>query len=69
MLTGGRRRFVDDGALTRLFKNNATVSEPTTSKYTRQLLEGLAYLHARNVIHCDIKCANILKTRCATPCV
>lgn len=33
------------------------------ASYCVRILEGLAYLHQQNVVHCDLKAANILTTK------
>ncbi|XLR47684.1 hypothetical protein S83_032344, partial [Arachis hypogaea] len=51
--------LVTKGSLASLY-HRYTLRDSQVSAYTRQILHGLKYLHDRNVIHRDIKCANIL---------
>lgn len=42
------------------------MSEHVIAIYTKQILKGIEYLHANNVIHRDIKGSNILITKNGT---
>ncbi|CAM9121815.1 unnamed protein product [Discosporangium mesarthrocarpum] len=48
------------GSVTSLLENFGPFSDPRISSYTKQVLEGLAYLHSQRIIHRDIKGGNIL---------
>lgn len=51
--------LVTKGSLGSLYQKYH-LRDSQVSAYTRQILNGLKYLHAQNVVHRDIKCANIL---------
>ncbi|KIV85704.1 hypothetical protein PV11_01365 [Exophiala sideris] len=52
--------YVAGGSIAGMLKQYNTFQEPLVRNFTRQILEGLSYLHSRNIIHRDIKGANIL---------
>ncbi|KAL6297453.1 hypothetical protein ACE6H2_005595 [Prunus campanulata] len=51
--------LVTKGSLANLYEKYL-LRDSQVSVFTRQILSGLTYLHDRDVIHRDIKCANIL---------
>ncbi|KAH1134016.1 Mitogen-activated protein kinase kinase kinase 1 [Glycine max] len=51
--------LMSKGSLASLYQKYR-LNDSQVSAYTRQILSGLKYLHDHNVVHRDIKCANIL---------
>ncbi|KAL3094241.1 hypothetical protein niasHT_023674 [Heterodera trifolii] len=49
------------GSLKDQISEYGALGEPVTVRFTAQILDGLAYLHARDIVHRDIKPANILR--------
>ncbi|KAJ7063333.1 ste11-like protein [Mycena amicta] len=52
--------YVPGGSVTALLRNYGAFEEPLVKNFVRQILEGLNYLHEQDIIHRDIKGANIL---------
>ncbi|OLL21636.1 Protein kinase byr2 [Neolecta irregularis DAH-3] len=52
--------YVPGGSVTALLNNYGAFEEPLIRNFVRQILQGLSYLHERDIIHRDIKGANIL---------
>lgn len=52
--------YVPGGSVSALLSNYGAFEEALVSNFVRQILTGLEYLHERNIIHRDIKGANIL---------
>jgi len=48
------------GSIASVILSFGALSEPVVSSYTRQILQGLDYLHKHCIVHRDVKCANCL---------
>ncbi|EDV26838.1 uncharacterized protein TRIADDRAFT_22456, partial [Trichoplax adhaerens] len=47
--------YMPGGSIFEYLRKNGVLPESTTRKYTRQILEGVAYLHSNLIVHRDIK--------------
>lgn len=52
--------YVPGGSVTAIIRNYGAFEETLCRHFVRQILQGLNYLHERDIIHRDIKGANIL---------
>ncbi|KAL0452480.1 UNVERIFIED_CONTAM: Mitogen-activated protein kinase kinase kinase YODA [Sesamum latifolium] len=52
--------YVSGGSIHKILQEYGKLGESAIRSYTQQILSGLAYLHAKNTVHRDIKGANIL---------
>jgi len=52
--------YVSGGSISKMLKDYGVFNEPIIIKFVYQILDGLKYLHSNNIIHRDIKGANIL---------
>lgn len=52
--------YVSGGSIYKILQDYGQLGELAIQSYTQQILSGLAYLHAKNTVHRDIKGANIL---------
>lgn len=52
--------YVSGGSVQDMLSKFGALDESIVRNYTHQILQGLAFLHENNVVHCDIKGGNIL---------
>lgn len=52
--------YMNEGSLKGYYEKSGPLQEEQLRQFASQILQGLKYLHENNVIHCDLKCSNIL---------
>ncbi|KAJ6610201.1 hypothetical protein B0H10DRAFT_2225214 [Mycena sp. CBHHK59/15] len=55
--------YAENGSLGQTLKAFGKLNERLVASYVVKILEGLHYLHSSDVVHCDLKAANILTTK------
>jgi serine/threonine protein kinase len=56
-------RYAENGSLGQNLKAFGKLNEKLVASYVFKILEGWDYLHRSDVVHCDLKVANILTTK------
>ncbi|CAL0309091.1 unnamed protein product [Lupinus luteus] len=54
--------YAPRGTIADMVRHDKVVEEAPVRSYTRQILQGLNYLHANGIVHCDVKGQNVLVT-------
>ncbi|MCO5564675.1 hypothetical protein L7F22_018342 [Adiantum nelumboides] len=53
--------YMRGGSLQQLVNSrDGRLSEEETCVYTRTVVRAIVYMHSRGIVHCDVKCANVL---------
>ncbi len=52
--------YVSGGSIKYILDKYGPLNENITKIYLKQIIDGLEYLHSKQIVHRDIKCANIL---------
>ncbi|KAE9397077.1 hypothetical protein BT96DRAFT_996156 [Gymnopus androsaceus JB14] len=55
--------YAENGSLGQTVRAFGKLNEKLVASYVVRILEGLHYLHKSDVVHCDLKAANILTTK------
>ncbi|KAJ3582019.1 hypothetical protein NHX12_015980, partial [Muraenolepis orangiensis] len=65
-VTGTPYWMSPEGSIKDQLKSYGALTENVTRRYTRQILEGVSYLHSNMIVHRDVKGANILRDSVGT---
>jgi len=58
--------YISGGSIKVLVSKFDKLDERVISSYTKQILEGLSYLHSQDILHRDMKSSNVLIDACGT---
>ena len=59
--------LLDNGDLVQFFKNKPLFEENELIPFFRKIVQGVGYLHSKNILHRDIKLDNILLDKHLNP--
>ncbi|CAF4914413.1 unnamed protein product, partial [Rotaria sp. Silwood1] len=63
-IENSRLEYIPNGTIDNMLKLFGPFSNNVLQKYTRQIVEGVAYLHDEGVVHRDIKGKNVMLDKC-----